>query len=227
MFTSFFTFATLITTFTGKHRNQQVEKRGRFDSFGPDGMKRPNKKGISEKRPAPYVPPVTRRPRRTASPRKRSSGPLDGGFQRMASRGSFILPRDSPDSVISGPGPLMPEKGIAPPLAVTIPCVHARSKRGKAAGRKKNRRGKHFFPRWSSLLYKFCGRRRTGPPFSRRRSFRAEKGNRTRKRSPDAAGFLFVFRPFRRTRPAHFGMRNCGIGIWASSYIFIYCAKSR
>ena len=91
------------------------------------------------------IPPETRRLRMIVSPRKRSSGPLDGGFQRMASRGSFILPRDSPDSVISGPGPLMPEKGIAPPLAVTIPCVHARSKRGKAAGQKKNRRGKHFF----------------------------------------------------------------------------------
>jgi len=79
------------------------------------------KKGISGNDPAPCIPPVTRRHRKTVSPRKRSSGPLDGGFQCMASCESFILSRDSPDSVIPGPGPLMPEKRIAPPLKITIP----------------------------------------------------------------------------------------------------------
>ena len=68
----------------------------------------------------PCIPPITRRPRKTVFPRKRSSGPPDGGLQCKASCGSFILSRDSPDSVISGPGPLMPERRIAPPLALLL-----------------------------------------------------------------------------------------------------------
>ena len=65
----------------------------------------------------PCIPPLIRRPRRTVSPRKRSSGPLDGGFQCRASCESSILSRNSPDSVISGPGPLMPEKKDRSPLS--------------------------------------------------------------------------------------------------------------
>ena len=103
----------------------------------------------------PCIPPVIRRPRKTVSPRKRSSGPCDGGFQRKASCESFILSRDSPDSVISGPGPLMPERRISPPLVVTIPCFQARSKRENAAGHGKKRLNTHFFQDgqicWSSF----------------------------------------------------------------------------
>lgn len=106
---------------------------------------RGNKKGISGNGPAPCIPPVIRRHRKTVSPRKRSSGPLDGGFQCKASCGSLILSRDSPDSVISGPEPLMPEKRIAPPLVVTISCAPARRKRENASKRGKNRPLTHFF----------------------------------------------------------------------------------
>jgi len=180
-------------------------------------LKYPNKKGISGNGPAPCIPPVTRRLRKTVSPRKRSSGPLDGGFQRMASCGSFILSRGSPDSVIPGPGPLMPEKRITPPLVVTISCVPARRKRGNAVKRGKNRLDTHFFRGgqicWSS--------------FVSLRPIRGKKKNRTRKRSPDAAKCVFVFTRSVRAGPAHFGMRNCGIGICWPSYMFIYCAKSR
>ena len=142
---SFFTSKTLMITFAG------------------------TKKGISGNGPAPCIPPVTRRHRKTVSPRKRSSGPLDGGFQRMASCGSFILSRDSPDSVIPGPGPLMPEKWIAPPLVVTIPCVPARRKRENAAGRKKKRLLTHFSRGgqvcWSSFvsLRPSAAKRKTAP----------------------------------------------------------------
>ena len=57
-------------------------ERTKPDKNGPAPSScRQQKKGISEKRPVPCIPPVTRRLRTNVSPRKRSSGPLDGGFQ--------------------------------------------------------------------------------------------------------------------------------------------------
>lgn len=48
-------------------------------------------------------------------------------------------------------------------------------------------------------------------------------------RNPDAAILSSMSRPFHQDRrePDHFGMRNSGIGICISSYMFMYCAKSR
>ncbi len=187
----------------GKNRDQraEIEKR-RFDSFGPDGLKRPNKK--RHKRETSHAMHSPRNPTSPDSrfPRKRSSGPLDGGFQRMASCGSFILSRDSPDSVISGPGPLMPVSRIAPPHTVTIPCVRARSKRENAAGSRKNGFPAHFFQGGQVCCTSFAS---DGHP--------RRKKNRTRKRSPDAAKFGIVSTRSVRAKSAHFGMRNCGIGI--------------
>ena len=63
--------------------------------------------------------------------------------------------------------------------------------------------------------------------FRVRRGIRGKKKNRTRKRSPDAAKYVFVSARLLRAGPAHFGIRNCGIGICWPSYMFIYCANSR
>ena len=176
----------------------------------------------------PCIPPVTSRPRTAVSPRKRSSGPLDGGFQCMASRGSFILSRDSPDSVISGPGPLMPEKRIAPLLNHTISSVWERSKPENATGQRKKRSRTLFFQGgqicWSSFASVdvrknvFAG------------SIRRERKTAPGKKSPDAADCLdCILCSVRSARTGcnHFGMRNSGMGICISSYMFMYCAKSK
>ena len=89
------------------------------------------------------IPPETRRLRMIVSPRKRSSVPPWRRASMQTSR-FVILSRESPDSVTSGPGPLMPERRISPPLPVTIPRQKHQNKRETASGGRKRRSGTHF-----------------------------------------------------------------------------------
>ena len=102
------------------------------------------KKGISGNDPCRASPRNPPSPDQRFPPKTLIRPPLRR-IPMQTSCGSFTLPRDSPDSVISGPGPLMPERRIAPPLEITIPCVSAQRKRENTVKRGKNRPRTHFF----------------------------------------------------------------------------------
>ena len=101
------------------------------------------KKSISGNEPcraSPRKPAVTGQ---SFPPENGHPAPLATGFNAQTLR-FVILPRDSPDSVTSGPGPLMPERQITPPLTVTIPQTESRNKRATASRGQKRRSGTHF-----------------------------------------------------------------------------------
>ena len=109
------------------------------------------------------------------------------------------------------------------PLAVYYITVHDAKQTEKASRKKKKSLGTKLFSRWSNLLVKFRGG--NGDSSTRKHK------NRTRGEPTNAAGLAF-FSSARIARnedsgPTHFGMRNSGIGICISSYMFIYWAKSR
>ena len=142
-FTSFFTSMTLALTFAKRPRDHGFEgKKGRLDSCGQEESKHPTKKGISGNGPCRASPRDPPSPENRFPPKTVIRPP----WRRipMQTLCGPILSHDSPDSVISGPGPLMPERRISPPLEITIPCFPARSKRENASKRRKNRPPSHF-----------------------------------------------------------------------------------
>ena len=146
----------------------------------------------------------------------------------MASCGSFILPRDSPDSVIRARTAYADERDRSPSCCYYI--MHLGLKQTRNWRRTQKRTPSDtLFSRWSSLLVKFHGgqggKRRFGVEHH---SMPQKRKNRIRRIFPDAAMNDSVSACSGQADADHFGgMRNCGIGICVSSYIFIYCAKSR
>lgn len=121
-----------------------------------------------------------------------------------------ILSRDFPDSVTSGPGPLMPERRISPPLPVTIPRQKHQNKRENNIRRAEKTLRDAFFPRCPCLLYKI------GIRPARKDTRRAQENNdcpairfySNRRNTQKAASGMTRMRPEKRfVPPVHTGRR--------------------
>ena len=154
---------------------------------GTNEWKRPNKKRHKRKRPAPCIPPVIRRPRTDVSPRKRSSGPLDGGLQCR-----------QPRTVCPAPGfPRFRDFRARTAYADERDCSPSRCYYIMHPGLKQTRNWRQtqksppsvpIFSRWSSLLVKFHGGRGGKRLFGvEHHSMPQKRKNRIRRNFPDAA----------------------------------------
>ena len=121
------------------------------------------------------------------------------------------------------------------PLAVYYITVQEANQAEMPARRKEKRLRSVLFSRWSNLLVKFrvgsCPLFRNTPPSTHPRKFEIP-GTVKRKTASGAdhgCGWnrVLIRTTVRISCGAHFGIRNSGIGICISSYMFIYCAKSR
>ncbi len=194
------------------------------------------KKGISEKTSRAVHPPGIRRIRKTFPPENVPRPPcrripMQTSADRLSCPGSPRF-RDLPRQ------DRLCRRKDRSLLAVYYTTVQEAKQTYKPAMKRKKRGPDALFSRWSNLLVKFRGAK---PVFLKHADVETSgHGTRLRensgKREPhpgrttDAAGIaLSSARNVRMetSDQAHFGIRNSGIGICISSYMFIYCAKSR
>lgn len=182
------------------------------------------KKGISEKTSRAVHPPGIRRIRKTFPPENVPRPPcrripMQTSADRSSCPGSPRF-RDLPcqDRLCR-----RKDRSL---LGIYYTTVQEAKQTYKPAMKRKKRGPDALFSRWSNLLVKFRG--------AEARLFPSAMNTEKRKphpgRTTDAAGIaLSSARNVRMetSDQAHFGIRNSGIGICISSYMFIYCAKSR
>ena len=184
------------------------------------------KKGISEKRSRAVHPPVTRRLPKNRFPPKTVIRPPWRRIPMQTSCKPFILTRNSPDSVIPGQDRLCRREGSLP---LSLLLYHGLN--SKASGKQCPNKGKTVPVGIFSGMVKIAGQ--VSRPDNEKQDVHGQAGWRERQKPHPRRTRMRQEKRFPyfvcsgQVDSVHFGMRNAGIGICISSYIFMYCAKSR